>query len=242
MTTCSVICRANWAASSHNPRLTATMKTAATYTIHSKTRSFRLVISVGSITNFWYPTSPNKLAIVNAANERCVGGGGVDKAISEAGGLSLFKDRLLLPHKKADGDAATNVRCKTGDAVINGPNAYGNLKTSYVIHAVGPDYRFCEETQGDRKLLRAYRASLERAKEAKLEAVAFSLLSCGAYRGDKSVKELVRIGMKAIQSFHAYDELVEVRMCAFSWEDADALVEVAFEMGLSANPKLNKIV
>ena len=80
----------------------------------------------------------------------------------------------------------------------------------------------------------AYTASLDCAKDANLEAVAFSLLSAGVYRGPKSRKEVLRIGMDAIAKFDGYAELQEVHMCAFNEKEADTLVEIANEMGLES--------
>lgn len=66
-----------------------------------------------------------KSAIANAANEGCIGGGGVDGAINEAGGNTLVKDRLLLPLIKFDGNEKINEkRCLIGDAKITGPRKY----------------------------------------------------------------------------------------------------------------------
>lgn len=68
-------------------------------------------------------------AIVNAANEGCLGGGGIDGAISEAGGQPLFKARLALPQKNG-------VRLLTGQAVLTISGDIFNAP--YVIHALGP--------------------------------------------------------------------------------------------------------
>jgi len=64
---------------------------------------------------------------VNAANEECLGGGGVDGAITEAGGPRLAKDRLVLPIVSA------GIRCPTGGVVITGPNRYGTLRIDQII-------------------------------------------------------------------------------------------------------------
>ena len=199
-------------------------------------RAFDLVISSGSVVDFAYGESSqlkgNKAAIVNAANELCLGGGGVDGAISTAGGPNLLADRTALPEKGG-------VRCPTGGAVITGPGSYGTLRVSYVIHAVGPNYMSFGSNlvEGDKLLRSAYSQSLERAKEAGLEAVAFSLISSGIFRGQRSKKEVLRIGMEAIADFDGYDELEEVHMCAYSAADSDTLCEIAAELGL---PEIGK--
>ena len=91
-------------------------------------------------------------AIVNAANEGGLGGGGVDGAINTAGGAALWQDRNALPildgrasrpRQRAGGRRAA-ICCRTGDAVMTVPaphqSNYGALHVPYVIHAVGPAY------------------------------------------------------------------------------------------------------
>mmetsp|Transcript_24917 Transcript_24917/g.33028 ORF Transcript_24917/g.33028 Transcript_24917/m.33028 type:complete len:251 (-) Transcript_24917:1299-2051(-) len=212
------------------------LATTARYAVKQSSPSlkspFTLVISQGSVVDFSYPPNKNKSAIVNAANEGCLGGGGVDGAITDAGGPNLAKDRLSLPIETSE-KGWGNVRCKTGDAKITGPNSYGSLHVPFVIHAVGPNYRaYDSPDEGDSLLSSAYKASLDRAKEAKLEAVAFSLLSAGIFRGSKSRKDVLQIGMQAIFDFESYDELKEVHVCGFSEAEVDALVEIANEMRL----------
>ena len=145
------------------------LKTVATFGLvgsnnsggNNNTPIISLNIVRGSVVDFTAPTSDkskNKRigAIVNAANERCLGGGGVDGAINNAGGKNLWKDREELPvvqiitadgtrrrRRRSSSDSASGaveIRCPTGDAVITGPNNYGSLKVPYVIHAVGPIY------------------------------------------------------------------------------------------------------
>jgi O-acetyl-ADP-ribose deacetylase (regulator of RNase III) len=106
-------------------------------------------------------------AIVNAANSRLAGGGGVDGAIHRRGGPSIMKEtRQRYPQG-----------CPTGSAVIT---AGGNLAAKYVIHAVGPVWRGGKS--GEAELLRsAYRAALELARSHECRSVALPALSAGAY-------------------------------------------------------------
>jgi len=104
-------------------------------------------------------------AIVNAANSRLAGGGGVDGAIHRAGGPDIM--------------AACRARgsCKTGGAVIT---TAGSLNARYVIHAVGPVYR--NGTHGEPELLaNAYRACLQLACSHGVTSMAFPSISTGVY-------------------------------------------------------------
>ncbi len=106
-------------------------------------------------------------AIVNAANSRLAGGGGVDGAIHRRGGETIKKE---TDAKYPDG-------CPTGGAVISGA---GKLSARYVIHAVGPVWSGGQ--RGEPELLAgAYRRSLELAVEHGCRSVAFPALSAGAY-------------------------------------------------------------
>src|SRR3990172_3083104 len=105
--------------------------------------------------------------IVNAANSRLAGGGGVDGAIHRAGG-----PQIMAECKKIGG-------CPTGEAVIT---SGGRLKAKYVIHAVGPVYR--DGRHGEPELLAgAYKYSLKLASENKIKSIAFPSISTGAYEG-----------------------------------------------------------
>jgi len=110
-------------------------------------------------------------AIVNAANERMLGGGGVDGAIHRAAGRQLYEACLAVP------EVRPGVRCPTGHSRIT-PGF--NLRARYVIHTVGPVWR--GGTHGEPTLLAScYRSALELARQHHLRSIAFPAISCGVY-------------------------------------------------------------
>lgn len=171
-----------------------------------------------------------KSAIVNAANEDCLGGGGVDGAISDAGGRELFEHRIALP--LIENESGDFVRCPTGKAKLTGPGNYGSLYVKYVIHAVGPNYFTMRHDieKGDEMLRSAYTESLKCAKSNQLEAVAFSLLSSGVFRGSCSLDHVLNNSLQAICDYSGYKGLKEVHMCAFSPRELNILRDIAEDM------------
>jgi O-acetyl-ADP-ribose deacetylase (regulator of RNase III) len=122
-------------------------------------------------------------AIVNAANSRLAGGGGVDGAIHRAGGPAIMEECREIGE------------CPTGQAVIT---TGGNLKARYVIHTVGPIYR--GGMRGEEKLLAgAYRESLKLAQRKGIRSLSFPSLSTGAY--GYPLEEAAEIALKTVVEF-----------------------------------------
>ena len=134
-------------------------------------------------------------AIVNAANSRLAGGGGVDGAIHRRGG----------PEIMADTDARYRDGCPTGSAVIS---VAGKLPAKFVIHAVGPVWGGGQ--RGEAELLAgAYRRCLELAVEHGCRSIALPALSTGAYR--YPMDQAARVALATASSFlreHGGPELI----------------------------------
>jgi O-acetyl-ADP-ribose deacetylase (regulator of RNase III) len=127
-------------------------------------------------------------AIVNAANQRMLGGGGVDGAIHMAAGHELHDACLAIP------EIADQIRCRPGDARIT-PGF--RLRARYVIHTVGPRYE--SAAQSAPVLRQAHDACLRLADEYRLESLAFPAISCGIF--GYPLEEAATIALTAVRDW-----------------------------------------
>lgn len=147
-------------------------------------------------------------AIVNAANESLLGGGGVDGAIHYAAGPDLLKEC-----EKLHG-------CKPGDAKVTG--AY-RLKNKSIIHTVGP--RYYEDPNPEKTLESCYKKCLSLADEMGYESIAFPSISTGIFGYPKH--KAAKVCAKVLLSYKPVN-LKYVYMCLLSDEDAE-IYNSAFE-------------
>ncbi|MBU1276751.1 MAG: O-acetyl-ADP-ribose deacetylase [Proteobacteria bacterium] len=162
----------------------------------------RLVLTQGDI------TQAGTEAIVNAANSRLAGGGGVDGAIHRAGGPEIMAQCRKIGS------------CPTGEAVIT---TAGKMKAKKVIHTVGPIYR--GRPEDPRLLASAYLSSLELAAKHGLRTVAFPSLSTGAY--GYPLEQAARVALEAVkQGIEKHPgDFDEVRFVLFGHEAFEAYDE-----------------
>lgn len=152
-------------------------------------------------------------AIVNAANNSLLGGGGVDGAIHRAAGRGLLEEC-----RKLGG-------CATGEAKVTG--GY-NLPCRFVVHTVGPVWRGGGE--GEPELLEScYKKSVKAAVDAGARTIAFPSISAGVY--GYPIEKAAAIACSAVKSMleaYAPDVLQRVYFVCFSKRDYDVYMGLLY--------------
>jgi O-acetyl-ADP-ribose deacetylase (regulator of RNase III) len=153
-------------------------------------------------------------AIVNAANQVMLGGGGVDGAIHRAAGKELFEACLKVT------EVRPGVRCPTGEVRIT-PGF--RLPAKFVIHTVGPVYRDGQHGEPE-KLAACYRNALALAAENGCKSIAFPCISTGVY--GYPIEDAAKIAVREVREFLSRaetprrgDAAMEVVFCCFSSGD-----------------------
>jgi O-acetyl-ADP-ribose deacetylase (regulator of RNase III) len=147
-------------------------------------------------------------AIVNAANARLLGGGGVDGAIHGAGGPTIMEEC-----RKIGG-------CPVGQAVLTGA---GDLPAQKVLHTVGPVWEGGEHQEED-LLASCYQQCLRLAVEFDLRSVSFPSISTGAY--GFPIKRAARIALTTVREYLNHSGAIDVvRFVCFSSNDLEVYEE-----------------
>jgi O-acetyl-ADP-ribose deacetylase (regulator of RNase III) len=160
-------------------------------------------------------------AIVNAANEGLLGGGGVDGAIHRVAGPALLAACRALP------EVRPGVRCPTGEARITDGFA---LPARHVVHVVGPVWRGGDH--GEAGLLHScYTRSLQLAARHGVRSIAFPAISCGVYGYPH--EQAVPIAVRAVHDWFATNaEPRRIVFCCFS-----AAMTARYRRNLASEPR-----
>lgn len=164
----------------------------------------RIEIHIGDITTLAVD------AIVNAANPRMLGGGGVDGAIHRAAG------RQLVEACRQVQQVTPGVRCPTGEARLT-PGF--DLPAKFVIHTVGPVWSGGSHGESER-LAACYRNSLNLAADHEIRSIAFPAISTGVYGYPKD--QAAGIALDTVRNWLKQHELpTRVVFCCFCESDAE---------------------
>eukprot|EP00242_Pyramimonas_sp_CCMP2087_P015716 CAMPEP_0198206822 /NCGR_PEP_ID=MMETSP1445-20131203/10355_1 /TAXON_ID=36898 /ORGANISM="Pyramimonas sp., Strain CCMP2087" /LENGTH=192 /DNA_ID=CAMNT_0043879665 /DNA_START=228 /DNA_END=806 /DNA_ORIENTATION=- len=179
-----------------------------------------LVLKKGDITKF------KGDAITNAANERMLGGGGVDGAIHRAAGPGLLEECRKVPTDE------NQERCLVGKAILTG--GY-KLHAKYVIHTVGPRYHGAKESAP--LLTSAYKETVELAVQNGITTLALPAISCGIF--GYPLDEASEIALHTLNET-VREPLREVTFMLFGDDVFNAFKMSAEKLGLEPNDGLEE--
>lgn len=158
-------------------------------------------------------------AVVNAANETLLGGGGVDGAIHRAAGPALLDACRALPQQRP------GVRCPTGEARITAGFA---LPARFIIHAVGPIWQGGAHGEPG-QLAACYRNSLLLAQEHGLTSIAFPAISCGVF--GYPPEKAARVALTALARMDLADK--QIILCCRGDRIHESYRQAARELGIA---------
>lgn len=144
-------------------------------------------------------------AVVNAAKNSLMGGGGVDGAIHEAGGSAILEECKKIVKEKGE--------LPTGEAVAT---TAGLMPAKYIIHTVGPVWHGGNNNEPE-LLQKAYLNSLDLAREMGLKSVAFPNISTGVYGYPK--REAAEVALSAVKVYLTEHPAMEVYFVCFDDEN-----------------------
>ncbi|GLC45500.1 hypothetical protein PLESTB_000325800 [Pleodorina starrii] len=185
----------------------------------------KLIIVKGSIPDWpkMQQERPDKItpiAVVNAANQRLCGGGGVDGMIHSKAGPELAKECLSKP------EVRPGIRCPTGEVVVT--EGY-KFQTDYIIHTCGPVYANERKDECKEALTNAYRNSLLKAQELGVRCVAFAAISTGVYA--YPFRDATQVSLIVLKD--AKPPLEEVWVVLFMEADFKTATELAEDLNLA---------
>lgn len=151
-------------------------------------------------------------AIVNAANKTLLGGGGVDGAIHAAAGKELLEECKTLGG------------CQTGEAKIT--KGY-KLPAKYIIHTVGPIYRFHTPQEDEKLLTECYENSLRLAEKYNVKSIAFSSISAGVYGYPK--RDAAKVAVNTARKWEKDHPEMKIIFCVFDDENLKIYRELLSE-------------
>jgi len=212
-------------------------KAQATFAVNCNNRDCSFVIYAGEVHDFQHPSEAK--GIVCWSNESCELKADPDGVkLVKHGGAQVQRDIFSLPIVVTSKYGP--VRCGTGNAVIIGPQKYGDIQAPCIILTVGPlcpgntyDVELHQDTDSlhyIKVMLRScYRSSLVLAKHAELQVLALSMLT--TRKTGQAYQETLRVGLQTLVEEVKFSHLRDLHLVASSSKEASVLISMMSEMG-----------